>query len=146
MTKYVSPLVITAFVLFGYLFSPSNVNACETPQTAIFFVNGIGNSARAAEESRAQLELRLFAREAVDPSCISVKLAYNHNEPLFLDWVEAWQQKMAEVDDFMVTFWLFLGRVASGSNVFLTTLYNAVTHIDPPVYLIDADLDEHLAA
>ncbi|MDP3734984.1 MAG: carboxypeptidase-like regulatory domain-containing protein [bacterium] len=145
MTAKLFPIVVALLLVFGYAQS-AHASACAEPTMSIFFVNGIGNTREEARQSTKVLADHLYTHAEVTPECVQVGLAYNHNEPLFLDWVEAWEQKMAEVDDFMVTFWLFLGRVAGASDVFLATLYNAVTLIDPPAYLIDADLDEHLAA
>jgi hypothetical protein len=83
--------------------SSSVLAACPVQETTIFFANGVDTNYWEAENSRDRLYAELEKDSRFRPDCVRPALAYNTNEPLILDFVEAIIQKTAEetgVDNF----------------------------------------------
>lgn len=120
---------------------------CPVQKTSIFYVNGVDNTIMDTEDSIDKLKTELFSDSTVNPDCVSIHIAYNQSNLLLFDLIEAAEQKTQELNVDISVFWEVFFRltpIVSGSwmSLLLDDLY---LDSDPIRYVVDAQLQEHLA-
>lgn len=142
IVKYLATLV-------ALLVSFSVQAVCPVQETTIEYVNGIDTKWEDADNSRKKVEEEILNVPTVNPDCIHSDLAYNTNEPLFLDFLEGGLQRAEEVEGRIESFWesYFRTRVPfSAFNGLVDTLFfNTTFAIEAGEFILGPQLDEHLA-
>jgi hypothetical protein len=119
---------------------------CPVQETAVFYVNGVDNKESDADKSRRRLRQELLSSPDVQPECVRVGYAYNTNEPLFLDFLEAAIQKSDELDFEISDFWRYYFRFKTvGSAAWFDNLVaDRYSKWDLAEFLLGDQLQEHL--
>lgn len=138
MTKRLAFLVVAGLLVSssGFAQTPS----CPDLRGRPFFVNGIDNSRRKATDSKDVLQNELEV--ALGRGCIQVELAYNQNEPYFLDIYEAAEQ--LKIDN--PTFWLLWNFLAPVNIPFSDLIFQTMLDLVQGSYVNNENLEEHLKA
>jgi hypothetical protein len=134
-------------VLVLILANVSVYGQCLTQETTIFYGNGVNNTRFDAEDSRDRLQSELFANPDVNPDCVSVRYAYNNNEPLELDIFEAAVQKTNELYLDLPFYWRLFYRLTDVAGIpawFDTMMNMSLVGVKSTEYVIDNQLQEHL--
>jgi len=100
-------LFLVALVFPGVVFA-----GCPTQRTTVVYVNGIDTTEREAGKSMSLLRDEMLKASGVSVGCVDFTYAYNTNEPIFLDLLEAGVQKTRELTLDMTDFWKQYFRVA----------------------------------
>jgi hypothetical protein len=131
-------------IFFGWALSA--YAQCPVRETAIFYVNGVDNAKSDADKSRRKLRRELLEHPDAQLDCIRVEYAYNTNEPLFLDFLEAAIQKSEELDFDMPNFWRYYLRFkTAGSDAWFDNLVaDRYSKWDLAEFLLGDQLQEHL--
>lgn len=125
-------------LLFSIVFVTSVANAleCKEAQLSPYFGNGMFNSRRDAEASRAELEVKM-----VGIPLIGVKerifLAYNVSEKPLEQLLQVTNQKDAEAGR---KFWRWLANLSQAPRCFREMAENAGQRVDQEAYQNDDDL------
>jgi hypothetical protein len=116
-------VVLTAIVV-----SPFSHAVCPVQETTVFYVNGIDTKRSDADNSRKKLEGELH-RRGFTADCVTFDLAYNSNEPLFLDFLEGGLQRAEEATGRVNAFWESYFRMTvpfSSFNDLVDLTYNLI--------------------
>lgn len=139
---------VVAVLLFGI--AQSAFAACPNQETTVFYVNGVDTLKTSARRSMQRLRDVVFATGKASEDCVKFDYAYNTNEPLFLDFMEAGLQKMDELGQSPTVFWRNVFRVAASGagNVWFLPLVDA--HFGKAAqnvgqFVLGDQVDEHLA-
>ena len=133
------------------LFAACSVFAeCPTQPSTIFFANGIDVDQPDARLAKERLQEELV-NSGVSNECVLYKLAYNTNEPFFLDIVEALIQKNAEytgIDNFPWGQWQ---RAESTTDWFASFVQDIIAVpswilIESGRWVLGDQRDEHVLA
>jgi uncharacterized surface anchored protein len=105
---------IVAWLAMLVLFVPVVASAaCPVQETAVLYINGIDTTEENAERSMKTIKSEVSNAPGVNPDCVVYDYAYNTNEPLFADFLEAGLQKVDEQKISTSDFWSFFLRHAS---------------------------------
>jgi len=114
---------IVAWLAMLMLFVPALASAtCPVQETAVLYVNGIDTDDPSAKASMWLLEEEISSVPGINPDCVVYDYAYNTNEPLFADFLEAGLQKVDEQKISTSDFWRFFFRHTSPT---LSLLFDA---------------------
>ena len=108
---------------------------CNEARPVLFFVNGVLNSYRDADES-----LRALSAQTKN-SFDRYELAYNTSEPILLQMLQVLRQKLSSESKF---YWSYFSRLI-GSDSINQELSKILTAITSSKYVSDADLQKHLS-
>ena len=143
---------MVAWLAMLVLFIPATASAaCPVQETAVLYVNGIDTTEEGAKKSKELIKEEVSNAPGVNPDCVIYDYAYNTNEPLFADFLEAALQKVDEQGISTSDFWhFFLHQVSPLSAlIFEETLFdyyddsNAL--IDLGQFVLGDQKAEHLA-
>lgn len=105
---------IVAWLTVLVLFVPALALAsCPVQETAVLYINGIDTTEESAKKSKELIKEEISNIPGVNPDCVVYDYAYNTNEPLFADFLEAALQKVDEQKISTSDFWLFFLRHSS---------------------------------
>lgn len=143
---------MVAWLAMLSLFIPAVASAaCPVQETAVLYVNGIDTTEESAKKSIGMIEEKVSYAPGVNPDCIIYDYAYNTNEPLFADFLEAALQKVDEQGISTSDFWHFFLRHTSPtlSILFDATIAdyydNSNALIDFGEFVLGDQKAEHLA-
>lgn len=123
--------------------------ACPTEKTVIFFINGVDTTKKSARASQDKLKDEVLAKTPDNiKDCLIFDYAYNTNEPLQLDFIEAGLQKSEELDRSTSLFWkVYLRALAMsqlpGFSLLADDLYRKVAR-DAALYVLGDQASEHV--
>lgn len=127
--------------------SVSVYGQCLVQETTVFYVNGVDNTEQDAKDSAKKLKSELFVDSDVKADCVSVRYAYNNNEPLELDILEAAVQKTNELYLDLPFYWRLFYRLTDVAGIpawFDATMNMSLAGVKSAEYVIDNQLQAHL--
>ncbi len=137
-------MLVLALMLPAYSWA-----VCPTEKTTIFFINGVDTEEFNAINSKEKLAKEVLAKTPDNlKDCLSFDYAYNTDELLKLDFIEAGLQKSEELDRSTSLFWkVYLRALAMsqlpGFNLLADDLYRKVAR-EAALYVLGDQVAEHL--
>lgn len=121
---------------------------CPVQETVILYLNGADTKERNAIKSKKRIEEEVSKIPGVLTECVKYDHVYNTNEPLFLDFLEAFFQKAQEQGWDVPDFWRMFFRLNPATSAFADLLAdyysNTNSLIDLGLFVLGDQVNEHL--
>lgn len=121
---------------------------CPTQETVILYLNGADTTRESSIKSKERIEDEVLKEPSVIKDCVTFDRVYNTNEPLFLDFMEAFFQKAREQGWDVPDFWRMFFRLNPITSAFADLLadYYSSTNslLDLGLFVLGDQVEEHL--